>query len=71
MDYLPMSGADMRTTRLRMCLTQTEFAQALGCSREYICRLERKRVIPKIVTLAVLYAAHMRNADLRAVDDAA
>src|SRR5262245_38272522 len=39
-----MTAEELRTIRLELKLSQYQFAQLLGLSPEYICRLEKQRV---------------------------
>lgn len=61
-----MTGRDFREHRFGMKMTQTELADALGCTRKHIHNLENGEDVPVHWGFAMLYLVG-QNAPLHAV----
>jgi transcriptional regulator with XRE-family HTH domain len=57
MDMRKLVGRNVRKTRLRVGLTQEQFAERSGFSQQYISGLEKGRRNPTIVTIYELAKA--------------
>ena len=58
-----MSGAELRTARLRHCLTQAQLAARLGVTQQTIHRWEAGKVTPRPPAMARLQAALGRDTE--------
>ena len=58
---MEMSGEEFRAVRKDLKKTQAEIAEKLGCTRQHICDLEDRIIVPPYMALAIRQLERMHR----------